>query len=255
MNDRFELTDELVMGSKLRNRGQPGDRSSHPGDFLARLWALFGQPPRQIDGGFEYTVRDRSTGLAFHAYSGASGPAYGASWDLLEELAPVLDAFDALLDRTAPAEVELELCGDDEHRPGDRWLVGVRRGEPFEREVRARARKSPGSATNADECEAIAKTLGGPYGISAGFQRALDELVDVPSEVHFGGRTYRNCIGLAVQSETGPVLLFDEGPGIEELGIDEALGGALSAKARLWLDAYARWHDAQGLSRRALRRR
>jgi hypothetical protein len=249
---RFEITDEIEMGGKLRDRGEPGDPREHPGDYLGRLWAVFGVPPETIDDGFSYTVRDRESGLVFRAYSGASGPGYAGDPAQRKKLAKVFDAFDALLDRTKPADVELEIIAYDALPPA-KIVIGCERGKPFARLVKTRRPANPKRAKTHDECVAMAEKLGGVYGVAAGFQIALDDLVEVPEELHFGGRLYENFIGLALQPDTGPVLTFDEGWDIEEIGLDEAL--ELSAKAKLWLEAYWRWHDAQGLRRRKLRRR
>ena len=60
-------------GAKIRNRRES------PGMFLGRLWALFGRPTVLTDAGYSYSVHDRDTDSKFEAYSGASGPAYGAA--------------------------------------------------------------------------------------------------------------------------------------------------------------------------------
>jgi hypothetical protein len=122
--NRFERNPGSCLGGGFGHR----PAYKHPGEFLGRLWALFGPPGHVGDGGFDYAVRDRVSGLAFNAYSGASGPAYGVNPADRAAIAPVLDAFDRLLDLTTPAdcavEYESEECGP--------YRVGSLGGRAFE---------------------------------------------------------------------------------------------------------------------------
>jgi len=117
---------EFVGGHKVANREAfyPA-RSAQllsTGDFLSRLWALFG-PPEEGDEGFSYSLLDRDTGLRFRAYSGASGPAYGSRENDLE----VIEAFERLVAATAPADCELSHETDF-----GRYRAGARNGVPFD---------------------------------------------------------------------------------------------------------------------------
>jgi hypothetical protein len=124
-NVRFE-PDPSVEGDKIRNRA----RDAPVGDFLGRLWTLFG-PPRSIDdSGFTYGVRDRQTGLRFTAYSGPSGPAFGGSPKEVRKLAPVLDAFEDLLERTPLSDCSIEIPTSTR-----RVMIGVENGAPFSKTV------------------------------------------------------------------------------------------------------------------------
>jgi hypothetical protein len=122
--ERFERNPGICLGSGFDHR----PTYEHPGEFLGRLWTLFGPPDQVGDGGFDYALRDRTTGLAFNAYSGASGPAYGVEHAHRIAIGPVLEAFDRLLDQTAPADCEIEYeseeCGP--------YRVGILAGQPFE---------------------------------------------------------------------------------------------------------------------------
>lgn len=125
---RFHVTDERSGGWKLRSW-----RLDHrPGAFLARLWALFGQPPTEIDDGFSYSVKDSTTGLTFTAYSGSSGPAFGGVDDAGIE--QVLDDFEAVLRETRPMDCEFTSTAWDEGEA--RVSFGWANGRPFERTVR-----------------------------------------------------------------------------------------------------------------------
>ena len=123
-HDRFERNPGSCLGSGYSHR----PAYAHPGEFLGRLWALFGPPDQVGDGGFDYALRDRTTGLAFNAYSGASGPAYGVAPAQRASIGPVLEAFDRLLDQTAPVDCALEY-ESDEVGP---YRVGSLGGRPFE---------------------------------------------------------------------------------------------------------------------------
>src|SRR5512135_2913495 len=120
---RFER-DRSLGGGKIRNR----TRDAPVGDFLGRLWTLFGRPESIDDSGFTYGIRDRETGLRFYAYSGASGPAFGGSPKGAKQLAPVLRAFEALLDSTPLSDCSIEIPAGT-----GRVTFGVEHGAPFER--------------------------------------------------------------------------------------------------------------------------
>ena len=122
--ERFERNPESCLGVGFGRR----PTCEHPGDFLGRLWALFGPPKHVGDGGFDYALRDRATGLAFNAYAGASGPAYGVNPADRAAIGPVLDAFDRLLDRTPPADCQVEY----ESEEAGPYRVGCSAGQPFE---------------------------------------------------------------------------------------------------------------------------
>jgi hypothetical protein len=128
---RFERAGQPCFGGKVRRWGSPRalERAA-PGDFLARLWTLFGPPDQVGDDGYSYELVDSVTGLCFSAYSGASGPAYGAKPAEAAALAPVLDAFDALLDATELADCAIEY--DSEH---GRRRCGATGGIPFDKSV------------------------------------------------------------------------------------------------------------------------
>jgi len=122
--ERFERNPGICLGSGFSHR----PAYEHPGEFLGRLWALFGPPDQVGDGGFDYALRDRTTGLAFNAYSGASGPAYGVEPARRAAMGSVLEVFDRVLDQTAPADCEIEY-ESEERGP---YRVGSLGGQPFE---------------------------------------------------------------------------------------------------------------------------
>lgn len=107
---RFEKAEGPCLGSKVRNRSGSSfeDPRTAVGDFLARLWTLFGPPTEVSDDGYTYCLHDRATDLYFSAYSGASGPAYGGLFEDTLSLASVLDAFDEFLDSVELADCSLE---------------------------------------------------------------------------------------------------------------------------------------------------
>lgn len=128
---RFERIEAEILGGKIRNRCQSiecvNSPKDMPGDFLSRLWTLFGVPNSISDGVFSYYICDRETGLEFTAYSGASGPAYGGYPNDAEDLRPVLEIFDDLIDKTPLTDCRIEL----ETEFGT-YRTGVKNGEVFE---------------------------------------------------------------------------------------------------------------------------
>jgi hypothetical protein len=142
---RFVRCDDRLLGSKvcsrvdvlerlapeLRDRAlAESERGMSEGAFLGRLWGKFG-PPEQCDDGFLYPVRDTATGETFNAYSGPSGPSYGAQPGRREELKPVLVAFETWICQGPPAECSFEYVSDE----FGTQRVGIREGKPFEETV------------------------------------------------------------------------------------------------------------------------
>lgn len=125
---RFERINNylaLVGTSKIRNRINL-DKTDDFGDFLSRLWALFGPPEEIHYEGFTYTLKDTVTDLVFSAYSAGSGPAYGGHHQNIDELLPILDIFDELLSETILADCEVEFETDF-----GIYRTGARDGIPF----------------------------------------------------------------------------------------------------------------------------
>ena len=65
---RFERVDRsLASGTSLVRWRNYFGKPRSPGDMLSRLWALYGPPDWVGFEGFDYTFRDRGTGLVFTA--------------------------------------------------------------------------------------------------------------------------------------------------------------------------------------------
>jgi hypothetical protein len=124
---RFErVATSAAMGTgRIRNRINLQDTNDF-GDFLSRLWALYGPPDEIGFEGFTYTLRDKETGMIFTAYSAGSGPAYGGAYDAISELEPILDLFEKLLQSTKPADCEIEFETDF-----GIYRTGAKDGIPF----------------------------------------------------------------------------------------------------------------------------
>ncbi len=164
---RFTRSAAAENTAKLFNRADLYDRKAYDwakstGDFLGRLWALYGEPDTIGREGFTYHLRDEVTGKAFSAYSASSGPAFGG-WGA-ETMKPVLVLFEALLAQTKPADCEIEYDTDyGVHKSGSRH------GKPFDKSLNGAGRPQeapepdsyvPGSATAAGEREDIEKVEG-----------------------------------------------------------------------------------------------
>jgi hypothetical protein len=109
------------------------DREGSPGEYLAKLWMLFGPPDEVGDGSALYGVRDRETGQAFSVSTNVAGISYGAPPDH-DALQAVFEAFDAVLEVTPLADCTVEM------QVGERTLVlGAKNGVPFQRDVQRRS--------------------------------------------------------------------------------------------------------------------
>jgi len=82
------------------------------GDFLSRIWKIYGKPDSVGYEGFGYTFKDKKTGLIFTAYSAGSGPAYGGKSEEKEKLILIIRDFDKMLDSVVPADCEIEFETD-----------------------------------------------------------------------------------------------------------------------------------------------
>ena len=110
--------------------GTPTDlRLISRGDFLSRLWALFGEPDEIGDEGFVYWLRDSETGLAFSAYAAGSGPAYGGGFSH-EAGKKMLRVFEEMLSSTPPADCVIRHDTDF-----GTTEAGAHDGVPFDRDV------------------------------------------------------------------------------------------------------------------------
>jgi hypothetical protein len=131
---RFRRAPQLL-GSKLFHRRDVNarlstERSLDRGEFLGRLWALFGRP-QQRQGGFEYYVRDSETGLDFIAYAGRHGPCYGGELETRPALRRVIEAFEELLETTEPVDCSTEYTPEIQVGT-DTWVLGYRAGRSFD---------------------------------------------------------------------------------------------------------------------------
>ncbi len=124
---RFErvASSEAAGTGRIRNRINL-QKTDDFGDFLSRLWALFGSPNEIVYEGFDYTFRDKETGVIFTAYSAGSGPAYGGFSEDGATLDAILDLFEELIQNTKPADCEIEFETDF-----GIYRTGAKDGIPF----------------------------------------------------------------------------------------------------------------------------
>ena len=83
------------------------------GDFLSRLWALYGKPD-MMENSFLYTLKDKKNNLIFTAYCHYFVPAYGAykkykSDKKMKKVLPSLALFNQLLQQTDPVDCQIEI--------------------------------------------------------------------------------------------------------------------------------------------------
>lgn len=115
-------------GAALLRDGARGRGSA--GNFLCRLWALYGPPPGTPEGGFRYVVHDEELGYVLVAYADARGPALGAvitnedGHRIGDEdrITRSVDALASLIDATRPIDCALEIGGETIGVQGERVL-------------------------------------------------------------------------------------------------------------------------------------
>jgi len=121
--------DPLMVEYRAASKSLTGDHS-HPGAFLARLGRLFG-PPLST----QYTLKHRATGEVVTAYSGPSGPAYGAGISAdAATVRAVIRELDAMVWAAKPVDCSFVLEGDV-----GPYVTGFRDGGAFLDELDAKA--------------------------------------------------------------------------------------------------------------------
>lgn len=127
--DDFErIDDKYSNGTSLIKHREGINLEAPVGDFLSRIWYLYGKPDDVSDEGFGYSFRDVNTGLVFTAYSAGSGPAYGGDFDNEENLLPIINKFDKMLAESRNADCEISMQTDF-----GTLISGSKNGVPFDR--------------------------------------------------------------------------------------------------------------------------
>lgn len=230
-----------------RGEVAPGPAGLDRGDFLGRLWALFGRPDR-LDYGFTYPLKDEVTGIWFHVGWGGSGPHYisGAS---VQTLRAVARGVEELLAATPPADCAWVADVEIDHG-GGKERYGVRGGKPFHEPVKQRG-TNPRSVKTYADCLAVARKTAGEWPLAEGWFAAMRKVVpDPPTPFDLDGRTFWSCIGLGPGKDEAAVFLFDDRDASDpNRELDEipperipwAADEPLGPLARLWLASYDRW--------------
>lgn len=124
IDDKYASGTSLIMHRKMTNIQAP------IGDFLSRIWNLYGEPTEISYEGFGYTFKDVKTGLIFTVYSAGSGPAYGGDDKNEDKLLPIITRFDKMLTETENADCEITVENDF-----GTMKIGSKKGVPFEEMV------------------------------------------------------------------------------------------------------------------------
>lgn len=106
------VDDSLAIGTSLILNRKVKKTNSMIGDFLSRIWNIYGKPKQINYEGFTYTFKDTKTNLIFTAYSAGSGPAYGGRKQERELLIPILKLFDQIIENTDPANCSIKFETD-----------------------------------------------------------------------------------------------------------------------------------------------
>jgi hypothetical protein len=113
----------------------PPMKAMDGGEFMARLWALFG-PAEATIGGFLYDLQDTAWGVSFRAAGGPVDPAYYGPPDvtLRSRMREIIEALEAELAKIKPVDCVLRYKVDAE--PGSaRRAMGWLNGRSFDRAV------------------------------------------------------------------------------------------------------------------------
>ncbi|MHC1684234.1 MAG: hypothetical protein AB6733_14965 [Clostridiaceae bacterium] len=111
---RYELQEE----SEINN-------DCYIGEFLSKMWAIYGEA-EVIYEGFQYSLKDKETGLIFHAGFANFGPGYLGFTDDFEKIKSVAEEIEKLIKDVEPADCEL----DTDFGP---FIAGAKDGIPYDR--------------------------------------------------------------------------------------------------------------------------
>jgi hypothetical protein len=131
LRDRFIKTDIQQANGTSFLMPRPGafmNPRIMMGDFLSRLWRLFGEPALTHYEGYTYAVQDTESGLVFTAYCAGTGPSYGGKSAEREQLLPIVQLFDDMLKQVEPADCEIQFDTDY-----GLMRTGAKDGQPYDR--------------------------------------------------------------------------------------------------------------------------
>jgi hypothetical protein len=211
--------------------------AADPGAFLGRLWHHFGEASPTSDG-FEYYLRDRSTGFRFKAYLGAGGPGYAGTGEE-HVLRPLLEELERTLVKTKLVDCEISYRLDIDYG-GAQQVIGCKRGRSYQ--LVRDTRTPPTRARTYQQCVSIATEYEGGYGAMTGWQLCLERVLpEPPEEVMYRGRRYDNCCGFTIERKAAVMLYCHDDSSPQGIPIEAIPFGKLPAVATLWLDSFERW--------------
>ncbi|WP_143774443.1 hypothetical protein [Niastella vici] len=124
IDDKYAAGTSLIMNRNIAYVQAP------IGDFLSRIWNLYGKPTEISYEGFGYTFKDVKTGLIFTVYSAGSGPAYGGDDSNKDKLLPIITRFDNMLTVTDNADCEITVENDF-----GTMKTGSKNGVPYDKMI------------------------------------------------------------------------------------------------------------------------
>jgi hypothetical protein len=116
-----------IYGSSFMKNYEFSHESAPMGDFLSKLWSIFGETKNYGYDGYTYAIEHIPTGIIFSAYIGMSGPSFGGFEKDREALKNVYDKFQQLL--KAATYVDCELTFQTDY---GQMNVGCKGGLPFD---------------------------------------------------------------------------------------------------------------------------
>lgn len=131
MNNFEKMSEGIAETGKFCSRNEVAkniNKLAEEGDFLSKLWSIFGEPSEIHEGGYTYGLRYKPEELTFNAYVYTSGPSY--SWSVPEigpeKLKSILRELEEQLGEADPSECSVSYDSDY-----GKVITGYKDGAPF----------------------------------------------------------------------------------------------------------------------------
>ena len=116
-----------IFGSSLIKSYKYYHKIAPIGDFLSKLWCIFGETKDYGYDGYSYVIQHIPTGIVFRAYNGMVGPSFGGFDKDKNKIDEILIKFESLLNESNYADCELIFNTDY-----GKMKVGAKKGKPFD---------------------------------------------------------------------------------------------------------------------------
>ena len=128
LKSEFRMVEtKLIYGSYLMRTYEFSHESAPMGDFLSKLWSIFGETTNYGYDGYTYVIEHVPTGIIFSAYTGMGGPSFGGFEKDKDQLNTIYDKFQQLLKESTYVDCELIFNTDY-----GKMKVGCKDGVPYD---------------------------------------------------------------------------------------------------------------------------